>query len=110
MTGTCCKKGAPLRPLIQRLAGVATPLLPGVVLLLLPKWPLCLAASLTLATGLSVSAVEAARMHELLVIVCVVAAGLGATLFVRRRASRSWPFRPIFRTGIWRPVGPAVGR
>ena len=47
MTAQCCTGGGPSRRLARRLSGAAASILPGAVLMLLPKCPLCLAAWLT---------------------------------------------------------------
>lgn len=68
MTAQCCAGGRPPRPLARRLFGVAGSILPGVALALLPKCPLCLAAWLTIVTGIAVSGAAAARVHGLIVV------------------------------------------
>ena len=47
MIAQCCAGGGPSRRLARRLSGAAASILPGAVLALLPKCPLCLAAWLT---------------------------------------------------------------
>ncbi len=44
MTRQCCSGEASSRALARRLSGAAAPLLPGAMLVLLPKCPLCLAS------------------------------------------------------------------
>jgi hypothetical protein len=90
MTGQCCTGGRPSRRLARSLFATAASLLPGALLALLPKCPLCLAAWLTFFTGIGVSAAAAARVRGLLVALCVSAMALGAFEIVRRRVfSRS---------------------
>lgn len=48
-------------------------LLPGVLLALLPKCPMCLAAWFAIATGISVSAVIASWAHTGIVLFCTAA-------------------------------------
>ena len=57
-TGPCCTGGGPSRPLARLSA-----LLPGALVLLLPKCPLCLAAWLTVTTGIAVPAVAAVHLR-----------------------------------------------
>ncbi|MGD0000875.1 MAG: hypothetical protein ABSE21_12320, partial [Bryobacteraceae bacterium] len=59
MVAQCCTGGGPSRRLARRLSGAAASILPGAVLVLLPKCPLCLAAWLALVTGIGVSAAAA---------------------------------------------------
>ncbi len=59
MTGPCCMGGRTSRRLAHRLSAAAASILPGAILLFLPKCPLCLAAFLTVATGRSFSAAGA---------------------------------------------------
>jgi hypothetical protein len=86
MTGQCCTGGGPSRRLARRLSTVTASILPGVVLVLLPKCPLCLAAWLTVATGLGVSAAGAAWVRGIAVMFSVVAMALAAAPIFRCRA------------------------
>ena len=85
MAGRCCTGEGPSRRLARRLSGAAASLASGAVLMLLPKCPLCLAAWLTLATGLGVPAAAAARVRGLIVIFWVAAMTLAAAHIIRRR-------------------------
>jgi hypothetical protein len=58
------------------------------MLVLLPKCPLCLAAWLTLATGVGFSATGAAWVRGMLVVFWVAAVAFAAVSIVRRRAFR----------------------
>ena len=60
MTGQCCGGGRPWR----RLARPAAAIMSGAVVVVLPKCPICLAAWLTVATGVGVSAGAVAWMRE----------------------------------------------
>lgn len=88
MTGQCCMGGAPARRLAPRISRVAASVLPGALLVLLPKCPLCLAAWLTLVTGVGVSAAAAARVRGFIVILWVAVMALAAAQLIRRRAVR----------------------
>lgn len=90
MTAACCRKGRPSGRLARGFSRTLAFLLPGAVLALLPKCPLCLAAWLTLATGAAVSAGAAARVRGLALAICVSATALAAqTIWRRARASRT---------------------
>ena len=88
MTAQCCTGGGPSRRLARRLSGAAASILPGAVLLFLPKCPLCLAAWLTVVTGIGISAAAAACVRGLIVVFSVAAVVLAAAQIVRRRAFR----------------------
>ncbi len=96
MTARCCTGGGPSRRLARRLSGAAGSLLPGAMLVLLPKCPLCLAAWLTVVTGVAVPAVAAARIRGLIVVFWAAAVALAAAQVVRRRANRR-PSSPLAR-------------
>jgi hypothetical protein len=90
MIAQCCTGGGPSRRLARRLSGVAASILPGALLMLLPKCPLCLAASLALVAGIGVSAAAAAWVRGLIVVFWVA----GVALVLRRAISESrdcWP-------------------
>ena len=78
--------GAAWRRLARRLSAAAGSILPGAVLVLLPKCPMCLAVWLTAATGVGVSATAAAWAQLTLVVVWMAAVALAAALIIRRRA------------------------
>lgn len=85
MTAQCCTGGGPARPLARRLSAAAASTLPGVVLLLLPKCPLCVAAWLTLATGIAIPAAAAKGLRGLLVVFWFAALALVFTRLARAR-------------------------
>lgn len=89
MNAQCCTGGVPSRRPARRFSGAAASLLPGAALLLLPKCPLCLAAWLTVVTGIAVPAAAAAHVREMMVVFWAAALALAATQIVRRRARRS---------------------
>jgi hypothetical protein len=94
MAGQCCTGEGPSRRLAPRLSVAIASILPGAVLVLLPKCPLCLAAWFTLITGVGVSAAAAASVGKLVVVFWVAAVALAAAQIIRRRASRRSPFPP----------------
>ena len=69
----------------RHLSKAAASVLPGAALLLLPKCPLCLAAWLTVATGIGFSAAGAAWVRGTLLMSCVAAVALAAAPLIRRR-------------------------
>ena len=85
MTGQCCQGGPPARGLARRVYRAAASILPGALLVFLPKCPLCLAAWLTMTTGVAFTAVGAAWARGIVVALWVAVVAL-ATLMVRRRA------------------------
>ena len=70
----------------RRLSTAAASILPGAALVLLPKCPLCLAAWLTVVTGVGFSAAGAAWMLATLMVFWVAAVALAARPIVRRHA------------------------
>ena len=85
MTSRCCAGGrSSLRRLALRLSKGAASLVPGAVLALLPKCPLCLAAWIAASTGVGVPLMVAGSIRPVLVIACV----LSAALLVRRAILR----------------------
>jgi hypothetical protein len=88
MTAQCCTGGGPSRRL-ARPSGAAASILPGTLLLFLPKCPLCLAAWLTVVTGIGISPAAAAWVRELIVVFSVAAVALAAAQIVRRTHLRA---------------------
>src|SRR5260370_37546088 len=85
MPGQCCTGEGPSRRLARRWARAAASTLPGAVLVLLPRCPLCLAAWLTAVAGVGISAAAAAHVRGLIVVFWVPAAALAAAQIIRRR-------------------------
>lgn len=88
MTGLCCVGGLASRRLARRFRGAAASILPGAVLVLLPKCPLCLAAWLTVVTGFGFSAASAAWVRGMLVVFWISAVALVAAPVIRRQGGR----------------------
>jgi hypothetical protein len=84
VTQQCCTGEVPSRRLARRLSAGAASLLPGAVLVLLPKCPLCLAAWLTVISGTAVSAAVAARLRGVVAVIWVAAVALAAALMLVR--------------------------
>src|SRR3954470_13874220 len=89
MTGQCCVGGTASRRLARQFSTAAASILPGAVLVLLPKCPLCLAAWLTIATGVGFSAAGAAWVRGMLVVFWVAGVALAAAPMVRRVFGRA---------------------
>ncbi|MCU1238853.1 MAG: hypothetical protein JWP63_6820 [Candidatus Solibacter sp.] len=97
MIAQCCTGEGPSRRLARRLSGAAASILPGAVLALLPKCPLCLAAWLTVVTGFGVSAAAIERVRGLMAISWLAVLALVAVRIIRRRAFRRSPFSGLGR-------------
>jgi len=85
MNGQCCRGGPPARGPARKVSRAAASIVPGLLLVFLPKCPLCLAAWLTMVTGVGFTAAGAAWVRGMVVVLWVAAMAL-TTLIVRRRA------------------------
>ena len=64
ISGQCCLAGRGPHAFARRLSKATASILPAALLMLMPKCPLCLAAWLTVATGVSFSATGAAWLPQ----------------------------------------------
>ena len=84
MNSSCCRHREPRtghaarqqKSWPGRVRGVAGWILPGALLALMPKCPLCLAAYVALGTGFTMSAASAHILMRLLTVVCIGTLGL----------------------------------
>jgi hypothetical protein len=83
-TPPCCGAGAGRRSVAGRGLEAVGWAVPSVVLALLPKCPLCLAAYVTLGTGVGLSVTAAGYLRLFLIVACVGA----ITFLAARRAQR----------------------
>lgn len=74
--------GASSRKPGRIVAGAVEWLLPGTILALLPKCPMCLAAYIALMTGIGMSTAVAAWLRTGLIVVCVVWIGALAATWI----------------------------
>jgi hypothetical protein len=93
MARRCCTGGGTPRRLARRLSAAAATLLPGAVLVLLPKCPLCLAAWLTVLTGVGVSAATAAHLRGISMVFCIAAVAIGVAQTLLRPKHPAAPHR-----------------
>jgi hypothetical protein len=82
--GACCQRRA--RPGLAARGVRALPwLVPSVLLVLLPKCPMCLAAWVAVLTGAGVSAATASSLRVALAAACALSLGYALLRFVRAR-------------------------
>lgn len=84
MSQPCCERSC-RASLTRRGVDVAGYVVPSVVLALLPKCPLCLAAYLALGTGFGITVSAAAHLRTLLLVLCV-----GCLLFMVTKHVLRW--------------------
>ncbi len=71
------------RKVARRTGEIAGWIVPGAILALLPKCPVCLAAYLMVATGISISVAAAVSLRAFLVVVCVSSLVLLGRRYIR---------------------------
>ena len=74
--------------IVRRAVDLVSWIVPGAILALIPKCPICLAAYIALWTGLGLSVAAAANLRVLLIIVCVMSLIFLATRQTRRLIAR----------------------
>ncbi|QDU93922.1 hypothetical protein [Lignipirellula cremea] len=87
----CCRRGKSATVTAVRQSHLAGWLLPGLVLLLLPKCPVCLAGYVALATGLALPLSVAAELRTGLLglcVTCLVAVGAATSLRLAKGVHR----------------------
>jgi hypothetical protein len=91
VTGQCCTGGTassrPARLYLSTGTRATASILPGALLAVLPKCPLCIAAWLTVVTGVGISAAAAAWVSGIVVMIWFAAMALAAVSIFRRPAS-----------------------
>lgn len=107
----CCVGGPPSHRLARRFSTAAASILPTALLVLLPKCPLCLAAWLTVATGIGFSTAGAEWARAMLVVLWIAAVAFAAAAIIRRRAfRRSLVVASGRSAGRWPHATPAADR
>jgi len=92
MEGRAARRGPPSRRWTPRGWHGAQWLLPGTILALLPKCPMCIATYIALTTGIGVSVPAAVHLHGALILLCVTSLGF---LALRQAAQLVGRFRKV---------------
>lgn len=103
VSGSCCAKdhaiegraapcGSSSKLWARRGQGGAQWLVPGAILVLLPKCPMCIAAYIALGTGIGISIPAANHVREALILLCVASLGF---LVARQAAHLVGRFRGV---------------
>ena len=74
--------------IVRRAVDLVGWIVPGAILALIPKCPICLAAYIALWTGLGLSVAAAANLRVLLFIACVISLGFLVARQTRRLIAR----------------------
>jgi hypothetical protein len=80
--------------IVRRAVDLVGWIVPGAILALIPKCPICLAAYIALWTGLGLSVAAAANLRVLLIIVCAM-----SLIFLAARQMRRLIARPCASLG-----------
>jgi hypothetical protein len=86
---SCNGSGASGGSVARRAVGLLGWIVPGAIIALIPKCPMCLAAYIALWTGIGISVAAAANLRVLLMIACVI-----SLVFVVTRQTRRFIARP----------------
>lgn len=85
-TRSCCKKSpGKTRRTGGKLTGFFSGVVPGILLLLVPKCPICLAAYISLGTGIGLSFATAKMVRTLLIVCCIISLTAYGIFFVVKR-------------------------
>ncbi len=85
---SCCEVGAKRRTWTQRGHYFAGWAIPGTLLLLMPKCPMCLAVCVLMGMGVGMSLTTATYLRDLLIVLCTVSLSFVALRQVRRFIER----------------------
>jgi hypothetical protein len=80
----CCHAATPRPGAVQRGLNLLQWLVPGTVLVLMPKCPVCLAAYIALGTGIGLSLPVAAYLRIALLVLCIASLSYLALRSLRR--------------------------
>jgi hypothetical protein len=96
---SCCRYSTkfvePVKPSASRYAKLLQWLVPGAVLVLMPKCPACFAMYFALATGIGLTMSTAASLRIIIMLVCVVCPIVAAIGPTRRLLRRRLADRPV---------------
>jgi hypothetical protein len=92
----CCEN-AKLRRFVRRCANAAGWIVPGAIIALLPKCPICLAAYVAVWTGIGLSFSAATHLRVSLLILCVGSILFPATRNTRRLIQKFGYYEQILR-------------
>lgn len=85
MNRQCCTDALTSHGLARRISAATASILPGAALILLPKCPLCLAAWLTVVTGVGISAAGVVWVRSALLALWITTLALAAVLIAQHR-------------------------